>query len=81
MTLQELHKWVAEIEKLTGGDVKIGTHGVLFEVSVSWRIGDQRFSHREAFTPIEMVEAHCGLIRSRLDFVTSKIRRYMEAPK
>lgn len=81
MNWLELYKWVAEVENLTGGHVEIRTHGGLLVVSVNWQNGDRRFSHREAFTPIEMVEAHCGLIRARLDFVTSKIRRYMEAPK
>lgn len=81
MNWQELHNWVAEVEKLTGGHVEISTHGALLEISVNWRVGDRRYAHREAFTPIEMVEAHSGLIRRRLDAVTNQIRRYMEAPK
>ena len=81
MNWLELYKWVAEVENLTGGHVEIRTHGGLLEVSVNWRNGDRRFSHREAFTPIEMIESHGNLIRSRLDAVTNQIRRYMEAQK
>lgn len=81
MNWNELYEWVSDVEDLTGGHVEIRTHGGLLEVSVNWCVGDRRYVHREAFTPIEMVEAHGNLIRSRLDAVTNKIRRYVEAPK
>ena len=77
----DLYKWVSDVEDLTGWHVEIRTHGGLLEFSVNWRVGDRRYAHREAFTPIEMVEAHSGLIRRRLDAVTNQIRRYMEATK
>ena len=81
MKWQELHNWVEEIERLTGGNVGIRTLGALLEVSVNWRDAGQRFTHREAFTPIELDELNSASIRNRLDFVTKKIRRDMGAKK
>lgn len=81
MNFIDLYEWVSDVEDLTGGHVEIRTHGGPLEVYVSWHIGDRRHGHREAFTPVEMMESHGNLIRSRLDAVTNQIRRYMEAPK
>lgn len=72
MNWQEFHKWLAEVERLTGGHVEVWACERALEVRVHWYVSGKKYGCSER---IDLEVTDC--MAHHLNRMSAIIRRYL----